>query len=59
MVVGPLLALLVINALQVTVIVDGVEIQAPTNTLFLVAGLFTVLTFIPLWVACKKGKENG
>lgn len=59
MVVGPLLALLVINALQVTVIVDGIEIQAPTNTLFLVAGLFTVLTFIPLWFACKKGKENG
>lgn len=58
MVIGPLIASTIIKSINIVVDVDGVQVITPTNMLFLVAGIFTVLTLIPLFFAAKKPKEN-
>ena len=57
MCVGSLLGYLVIKAVKVVRVFDGVSIEVPTNAIFLVAGLFTSLTLIPLYFASKKKEQ--
>lgn len=48
MVIGPLLAQAIIARWGVVMTVDGVVKQVPTGSLFLAAGLWMILTWIPL-----------
>lgn len=60
MIIGPLIAATIIKAINIVVTVDGVAVTTPTNLLFLVAGLFTLFTLIPLGFAIRASKRaNG
>ena len=58
MCVGSLLSLIVIKAVKVVRVFDGISIEVPTNAIFLVAGIFTAFSLIPLFYAAKNKKEN-
>ena len=58
MCVGSLLGLIVIKAVKVVREFDGVSIEVPTNAIFLVAGIFTAFTLIPLYFAVKSVKDG-
>jgi MFS family permease len=58
MIAGPLIAQAVIAKWGVIMKVDGVVKQVPTGSLFMAAGIWTLLTFIPLYFARREMKKK-
>ena len=56
MVLGPSTANLIIKAFGNPVVINGNEGMAPSNVLFFVAGVLSVLTLIPTYFASKQKK---
>lgn len=59
MIIGPMIAATIIKSINVVMTIDGVDVTTPTNVLFLVAGLVTVLTLIPLYFAWERKPARG
>jgi MFS family permease len=59
MIVGPLIAQAVIAKWGVVMKVGGVTKQVPTGSLFVTAGLWTLLTLIPLFFARREMKNKS
>ena len=58
MIIGPVIAATIIKKINFVINVDGVDVTSPTNVIFMVAGIFTVLTLIPLFTAMKYEKQT-
>ena len=58
MIVGPIIAGSIIKKIDFHTMVDGVSVNSPTNMLFLVAGIATAFTLIPLWFAHRNQKAG-
>ena len=56
MVIGPLIAQFIIGRWGIVKVVDGVSKQIPTGSIFLAAGLWSLLTLIPLYMARRQMK---
>ena len=59
MIVGPLIAQFIISRWGIVKVVDGVSKQIPTGSIFLAAGIWTLLTLIPHYMARREIKKKA
>ena len=58
MILGPVIAQFIISQWGIIKVVDGVSKEIPTGSIFLAAGIWSLLTLIPLYMARRRMKQK-
>ncbi len=59
MIIGPYIGQLIISTFGMPIVVDGNSGFLPTNIIFVMAGVCTLLAFIPLYIMGKTNADKG